>query len=342
MVHAAMKTSSLSVSRRAALKMIGVAGGFALAAPAWLAAEGERPAPPSLAGAQAGYYRFRIGEMDAVALFDGGLTPPSTQSPFAIDEPGGSVEAALNAALLPPDRVQMPFNALVVRAGPELVLIDAGCGPHFGAAGGKMFAALAAVGVKPEHISGIILTHAHRDHFGGMLDAEKRPVFPNAKVFVTRKEHEFWMSSTPDLSGMAIPSEATKDFVVGAQEALGAYKGRLQLIAGGDRILQGFELLEAPGHTPGHLAVIIGSGKDQLLHLADVVHHHALSFTRPGWRFAYDVDPALAVETRRKTLDRAAADNLRLFGTHLPFPALGRAKKAGDAYEFVPEPFAVN
>jgi hypothetical protein len=69
----------------------------------------------------------------------------------------------------------------------------------------------------------------------------------------------------------------------------------------------------------------------------------ALSFAHPGWRFAFDAEPALAVETRKKLLDRAAADRLRVFGTHLPFPSLGRVKKAGAgaAYEFVPEPWAI-
>lgn len=334
------------VSRREALRILGLAGGASLAAPVFLRAADEpalaaKPAAPSLAGEQAGYYRFKIGAFDAVALLDGGFTPPPGQSPFGVDEKPGAVAASLDAALLPTDRVQLPFNVLLVRAGSELVLIDAGAGGAMGPAGGKTFAALAAVGVKPEHITGVILTHAHGDHCGGLVDAEKRAVFPHARLFVGRKEHEFWMASSPDLSGMAVPPEARAGFVLTAQTSIGAYKGRVHQVGGGDRILDGFELLETPGHTPGHLAVVIASGSDQLLHFADVVHHHAISFAHPGWRFAYDADPALAVETRRKLLDRAAADRLRLFGTHMPFPSLGRARKAGDAYEFVPEPFMV-
>lgn len=341
----------VSPSRREVLKFLGLAGGSVLAAGVFLRAteppQSEstpaviKPPAPSLTGVQTGYYRFKIGQLEAVALLDGGMAPPPDKSPFGIDEPPGAVAAALDTAWLPNDRVQVPFNALLVRAGSELVLIDAGCGPHMGAMGGRVFAGLDAVGIKPDQITGIILTHAHRDHFGGLIDAEKRPVFVNAKLFVARKEHDFWMASSPDLSGMAVPAEMTKEFVLGAQGALSAYKDRLQLVAGGDRILEGFELLDTPGHTPGHLAVLIGSGKDQLLHIADVANHHALSFAHPGWRFAFDTDPGLAVETRRKLFDRAAAERLRIFGAHMPFPALGRVKKVGGAYEFVPEPFGV-
>jgi glyoxylase-like metal-dependent hydrolase (beta-lactamase superfamily II) len=330
-----------SLSRRDALKFLGLAGGLSLAAPGWLAAAGEKPAPPGLGGDQAGYHRFKIGDFEALALFDGGFAPPSDGSPFGVDEAPGAVAATLEAALLPGDRVHLPFNVLLVRAGSELVLVDAGAGAAMGPAGGKMFAALARAGVRPEQITGVILTHAHGDHCGGLVDAEKRAVFPNARLFVGRKEHEFWMASSPDLSGMAVPPDAHAGFVLTAQTAIGAYRDRLELVKGGDRILEGFELLDTAGHTPGHLAVLVASGKDQLLHFADVAHHHAISFAHPGWRFAYDADPGLAAETRRKLLDRAAADRLRLFGTHMPFPCLGRARKTANAYEFVPEPFMV-
>lgn len=338
--------SSGRVSRRDALRFLGLAGGAALAAPGLLRAAGEaaaapmgKPAAPSLAGEQAGYYRFKVGEVEALALFDGGFSAPADASPFAAGEPAGSVAAGLAEAWLPVEQVQVHFNVLLVRTGGELLMIDAGAGSAFGPAGGKVPAALAAAGVKPEQVTGIVLSHAHGDHFGGLLTSEGKPAYKNAKIFVSRKEHAFWTGSAPDVSGMAVPEEARQGLVVGAQAMFAALGDRLELVAGGDKILDGIELLDTPGHTPGHLAVVVSSGKEQLLHFVDAAHHHALSFAHPEWRFAYDADGALAAETRKKLFDRAAADKLLLFGAHMPFPALGRVRKAGNVYDYRIEPF---
>lgn len=129
--------------------------------------------------------------------------------------------------------------------------------------------------------------------------------------------------------------------VKGARGALEAeaLRGKWRLIAPGERLVDGLEIVDAAGHTPGQLGFLISSGGEALLHFADVANHHVLAFARPDWPFAFDVQPEVAAETRRRLLDRAAADRLRVFGAHMPFPALGHVRTRGDGFEFVIEPW---
>ena len=272
-----------------------------------------------------------------MALDDGGFGGPLEQSPW----PGGSREKMvtdLSTAFMPTDRFALPFNVLLVRMGAELVLIDSGCGPLYGPTNGRLAARLASIGVKPEQITAVFLSHAHADHFGGLLDAQRKsPVFANAQHFIHRREFDFWTSAAPDLSGTAIPVDSRPGAIAGAQTCLNALKSRWQFIAPGDKLLGGLEIIDAPGH----LAFQFSSGQAQLLHFVDTVHHHAISFANPDWAFGFDVQPQVAVATRKKLLDRAAADRTRLFGAHVPFPALGYVRKSGEHYEHVIEPWAV-
>lgn len=332
---------SSSLSRRDALRLFGLAGVTAAFAPSLVRgaeATGARPSIPSLAGAQPGFFRFKIGAFEALAVNDGGFAPPVEQSPFGVGEPREKVSETLREAFLAPDKTQIPFNVLLVRMGSELVMIDAGCGSAMGPAGGRLVENLAAAGVKPEQISAIILTHAHGDHFGGLLDGSDQPVFKNAQLFVTRVEHDFWTGSSPDLSELKMPAETKAGFIKGAQKYLNAFKGKWQFIKPGEKLLDGIEIVDEPGHTPGHIGVLFASGSDQLLHFVDVAHHHALSFAHPEWVLAFDAQPKLAIETRRKIFDRAAADRVRVFGAHMPFPALGHVRSLQGRYEYVIEP----
>jgi glyoxylase-like metal-dependent hydrolase (beta-lactamase superfamily II) len=321
------------ISRRDALRLFGLAGAGAFLGTS-LARGADAPiATPSLAGVQPGYYRFKIGALEALAVNDGGFGMPPADSPFGIGEPREKVTEVLRDALAPTDMVRLPFNVLVVRMGAELLMVDTGCGPVFGPAGGRLVGNLAAAGVKPEQITGIVISHMHGDHFGGLLDAARQPVFRNAKLFIHRTEHAFWTSGAAESLGA--------ETVAGVRAYLDAFKGKWQFIAGGEKLLGGLEIVDAFGHTPGHLALMIGSGRDQLMHFVDVVHNHAISFARPEWVMQYDVQSDVAIATRKRVLERVAADRVRVFGAHMPFPALGRVRKAGAAYEYVIEPWIV-
>jgi len=327
-------------TRRDALKYAGAAG--IMAALPWSGIPEAGAAAPTLKGRQAGgYYRFAIGEIEAVVISDGGLSFNPIQPTWAPEASKEELDGMLRSAFLPTDRLNLEVNTLLLKIGGELVLVDTGAGNLFGPTLGKMAERLAAAGVRPEQVTAVVISHAHGDHFGGLLDGAGKPVFPNAAYFASKTEVEYWTGPDPDMSKLRIPEENKKVFAANAKRYLGAIKDRLTPVSAGQKILPGIEVVSAPGHTPGHIALLVSSGKEALLNAADTVHHHVLMFAHPEWTSAFDSDPKVAAETRRKIFDRAASDGLRVLGYHLPFPGIGHVRTAkGGAFEWLPEPWS--
>jgi glyoxylase-like metal-dependent hydrolase (beta-lactamase superfamily II) len=334
-------------SRRDALGLLGLAGaglvtplGLAASAPSASAAEAAPAAPAAAAGAAqgAGFYRFKVGDIEAAVVSDGALPPMPLFPIFGGNAGKEAVEAALKREFLPVDKARAVCNTLLLKTGKDLLLADTGCGKLFGPDAGRQLAHLAAAGVKPEDVTAVLLTHAHGDHFGGLLTDDGKPVFPNATVLVSAAEKDFWFGAA-DLSKAQVPDEFKKEMVAGARKALDGVKGKLQVVKPGDKIAAGVTVVDAPGHTPGHLAVAVngGDGPDAgLLHIADAAHHFALTLAHPEWKCAFDVDPDLSCKTRREMLSKAAENRTLLMGYHLPFPGLGHVRKTSDGFEWVP------
>ena len=104
----------------------------------------------------------------------------------------------------------------------------------------------------------------------------------------------------------------------------------------GAEVASGITSIAAYGHTPGHTAFAVASGKELMLVLSDSVRDPALFVRNPDWQPSFDMDGPLAVETRRRLLDRAAADRMLVQGYHFPFPACGHIAKKGRSFELVP------
>lgn len=282
----------------------------------------RQPLPPN-----SPVYRFRIGKIEAAVLLAGFLDYKPAPPPEA---PAEAFRQALNAECLP-GKLRLHYNVLLLRLGRHTVLIDAGPGGAQSATFG-LNANLARLGVVPADITHVILTHAHFDHAGGLLDTDNRPVFPHAEHFCHPEEIAFWTAKQPDLSrlrmkpaGLLAAARRTFDHVPFTR--LGAET----------RLPEGLAVVHSPGHTPGHLTLQIESRGESLHHISDLIHHYAVMLPHPDWSAASDVDPALAATTRRSVLARLAAERRRVFGFHLPFPGLGRLADHGEGYRWVPE-----
>ncbi len=324
--------------------MTGVAAaGAATALTSQLTSYGIAPAHAAapLAGKQnAGWYRYKVGSFEVTVVTDGGSTNPMPEG-YIANAQKAEVNAALAADFLPPDRVVGTFNPLVVNTGSKLVALDSGLG--LGAFGqskgaiGQYHTNLQAAGLDRNAIDAVVISHFHGDHINGLVGPENKPAFPNAEVFVPAVEWEFWRDEAANKGKTPAPAQATFANVKRVFDVLG---NKVTPYEGGKELVPGITSLSAPGHTPGHMAVIVASGNDKMFFQADVTAGAATLLVRnPNWHFMFDSDKDMAVATRRKFYDMAAAEKALVQGYHFSFPSRGYIEKAGSGYRLVPAPW---
>ena len=279
-------------------------------------------------------YSFNVGEIQCAPLSDGSLPYPPNW--FFANVPQQRLEEELRAHGLRTDEVTGTYTCLLVSTGKNKVLIDTGAG-KIAASTGELMVNLEKAGAHPSEIDTVILTHGHPDHIGGTLDAEGKPAFPNARYLMWKDEWQFWTSEEPDLSAMPVPEELKTGLILGtARRCLPPLRKQIELVEKESEVVPGIHLLPTPGHTPGHLAVAVTSGTDSVLHVADAVLHPIL-MEQPTWRTVFDLEQDRAAETRRRLLDRAAADKTKVMAYHFPFPTLGRvASRRTGGWEWEP------
>ena len=307
-----------------------VLGGSAAAALTATANPAAAAAPES--GTQLpGIYRYKIGDYELTALYDGIWYRPISDK-FIRNAPFAEVEHALDAAFMPHDRLATPFTALFVNTGQKLVLIDTGTGGQIAASAGALRDNLVAAGLDPNAVDRIVISHFHPDHINGIKDKDNALIFPNAEIMVPGPEWAYWMD---DANMNAAPADMRETFL-NQRRIFSDIAKNVTHFEPGKEIAPGIETLAAPGHTPGHTVFAIHSGDQSLLVLSDTAQHPAVFARHPDWQAVFDVDGPQAVTTRKKIFDRAAADRMLVTGYHFPFPACGHLIKTASGYEHVP------
>lgn len=270
--------------------------------------------------------RRKIGDIEMTALSDGPFPATlDTLLDFDRDEAQRLIGQPAGAPFF------LPVNSYLMKLGRQWALVDTGCGPVMSADLGQVPKRLREIGVAPEAIDIVLLTHIHPDHAMGLVDADGAAIFPNAELIVHEVEANFWLGREP-ASGA---TERIRRNIGKARHATAPYRARLRTVGNGEA-LPGVSAVLMPGHTPGHTGWLIHSNRDSVLIWGDVVHIPAIQVACPEAAFEYDVDPLAARETRRRAFDMVSADRLCVAGAHLDFPGIGTIVRTGTTYRYEP------
>jgi glyoxylase-like metal-dependent hydrolase (beta-lactamase superfamily II) len=290
---------------------------------------------PKLGTEPSYFYRFDLGSAEVTVVSDGPLPLGPPKGTF-IGVPDDEVKKMLSDNFLSPENVVLEQNSPVVNMGDKLVLFDTGMGTSkaFGPTTGRQQKSLAEAGIKPADIDAVVLSHAHIDHIGGIVDASDKPLFPNAQYYIAQSDFDYWT----DEGKLGSP---LKDFVIHARKNLLPVRDRLVFFKDGQEFLPGIQAMAAPGHTVGHTMFMVTSDGKSFAFLGDLTHHAILLLEKPRMEFSYDTDPKQAANTRVKMLDMVAANKIPVMSYHFAWPGFGHVVKTGEGFHYIAEPMQI-
>ena len=268
---------------------------------------------------------WRILEINAPFLSPEELWPdagPEVREVIERHVPGG-IDAATGGLIL-------PVQGFLLKTPQHIVLVDACVGndktnrlPDWHKrSSGRFMAALTAAGVGPEDIDFVLCTHLHTDHVGWntqLVDGRWVPTFPNARYLMPAADNELY----GDRGG-----DSYNESVLPVIEA-----GQAELVTPGHMLGDHITLVPTPGHTPGHVAVLVRHNGAEAVITGDALHSTAQCW-RPDWEFIYDEDGKTAVASRKQLLGEAAEAGRKVIGSHFNLPSTGRVKVEGDAFRW--------
>ncbi|MGW7686616.1 MBL fold metallo-hydrolase [Kribbella sp. NPDC054772] len=284
------------------------------------------------------FFQFSVGQLDCVVVSDGQPAPPFEPPLEQFFTPDSGVPSAdLDRAAARADRSTLTcgYNCLFIGTPDGMAVVDTGLGASFLGYGeyieplvGQLEGSMPGAGLSRSNLAAVVFTHLHQDHSRGAIwSGDLR--FPPATAFAHASEVAFW-SGPVDLPSAQPHLEA-------ARETIRLFGEKLRPFEHGAELLPGVHALAAPGHTPGHTALLLQSRGERLLCIGDTFYD-PLQLSNPTWSTPWDLDQSASVATRRDLLERASDENLLVHAYHLPFPGLGHIRRDGAAFSWHPVP----
>lgn len=253
---------------------------------------------------------MKIGKLVIDPVSDGRvICPPDFLYP---DVPPEHWEAFRN--VLQGERMDIvnELGGFLIRGGDSVVLVDLGFGPAQMGEGwvtGSFIDSLKELGVKPEDVTDLILSHLHFDHIG-WISVDGVPVFANARVYCDARD---WNHFTSDYEPEPVELELPDGML--AEQKLAPIEDRIELWSEPGEILAGITVVDAAGHTPGHCVVVISSEGEKAMLATDVAHHQA-ELLRPDWQSVTDHDHERARASREAVVAELAETGMPFAASH--------------------------
>jgi glyoxylase-like metal-dependent hydrolase (beta-lactamase superfamily II) len=244
-------------------------------------------------------------------------------------------------------QLKMGVHALLVETPTARLVVDTCIGndktrtvPYFDHLQTGFLDDLQTAGWSRDSVDAVVCTHLHVDHVGWntmLVDGQWVPTFPGATYFmaraevehVTRQAHADNTSLGAYAAAMVDASNVYADSVRPIIDS-----GLAVLVETDAELAPGIRLLSTPGHTPGHVSVLLDSGGESAVITGDMMHHPC-QIARPEWCSAFDDNPAGSIATRQNFFHQFADTSTLIIGTHFGGPTAGRLVRDEGGYRLV-------
>ncbi|ONN48339.1 hydrolase [Acinetobacter genomosp. 33YU] len=292
-------------------------------------------AEPASAQQVPGYYKHQFGNYRITSLLDGTIyLDPKLFKNLSQAE---KIKILTKYAAVNEKGIQTSVNAFLVDDGKSLTLVDSGASSCFGPQLGSIAKNLELAGYQLANVKTVLLTHLHPDHVCGIAK-DGKAVFPNATIYAHEREADYWLNPASEKTVPANQKENYLGTVKNVKVALAPYEARkaFKTFKDGD-VIQGFEVINTQGHTPGHHSFRLKSKGQQIVFVGDIVHSHSLQFDAPKTGVDFDVNSEQAINTRLKMFAEISNKQQWVAAPHLPFPGIGHVYKVNaEQYQWIP------
>jgi glyoxylase-like metal-dependent hydrolase (beta-lactamase superfamily II) len=235
----------------------------------------------------------------------------------------------------PEGKMIISFQCFVLRSKGRTVMIDTCIGNDrqrefdvFCNLQSTFIEDLATAGFPAEEVTDVLCTHLHFDHVGWntrLVDGKWVPTFPQARYLFGRSEFQHW-KHLRDTDGYHHMGHLT-DSIDPVVEA-----GLVEFIDADFRVTSEVSLIATPGHTPGHVSVLIESRGQSAVITGDLMHN-PVQIAIPATEARFDMDKAQAARTRSEFVQRFNGTNTLVIGSHFADPTAGHIVPDGKAWK---------